>query len=128
MTEKKMSAPKGERRKATRKASWERGRERKELRKAAQAEREAANRAARRAGKPTAHELKIEAIKEKRGTHSSRIRTDTGNYLVKRVVIDEHGPVTIDGRAPCCSAKSYFKCKCTPKFNDLKPRQFMYNM
>jgi hypothetical protein len=122
----KKSLPKrctNEKLKARRKASWARGAARKLERVAAQRKREAANRLTRAQGQATPHEIKLlVAAKNKTGA-KPRVRNEVGNFLVEKLVDDEHGAVLIVAVEPCCNAKSYKKCHCTPKVNMLDARE-----
>ena len=126
MTDKKPSS--SERRKLTRQASFVRGKARKEARVAAQKERETQNKLLRAEGTPTPHEVKLLKYSRNHDPSKRTPRNDVGNKIVSRTVRDEHGPVIISGLAPCCSAKSYYKCKCGPKISTLPPRRFLQSL
>lgn len=108
--------------KARRQRSWQNGEQRKVARVAAQRERELANKRTRTEGGLTPHEVKL-LVASRKPKDPKRIRNDVGNFLVDKVVTDEHGPVIIRGIEPCCNAKSYKKCHCTPKVNVLSERE-----
>jgi hypothetical protein len=126
MTDKKPSS--SERRKMTRQASYARCQARKEARAAAQKEREGLNKLLRAEGSPTPHEANLLKNKQNRDPNKRTVRNDVGNKIVSRTVVDEHGPVIISGLAPCCSAKSYYKCKCSNKLSALQPRKFLQSL
>jgi hypothetical protein len=126
MAKLKKSLPKrctNEKLKVRRKTSYERGEARKLARVAAQKERELANNKIRGEGGLTPHELKLLRASQRPAPDRPRVRNDVGNFLVERIVSDEHGSVIIQGIEPCCSAKSYLKCNCNSKVNKLDSRE-----
>lgn len=128
MADKNTKISSTDRKKLSRAASYERSKTRKDARVAAQKERETLNKLLRGEGSLTPHEKNLLKYSRNRDPNKKVVRNDVGNRIVSRTIRDEHGSVIISGLAPCCSAKSYYKCKCGPKLSALPPRRFLQNL